>query len=323
MDDNHNKISDELLAAFLDGNVNADETERLLSALGSDKELAEIVALADAIDVETQKEERQIIPMWALAAANPDNLCSFECEAFILRHLDYDIDHWTLLETAKANNWVREEGTPLHHVGRLLELKGLYVERKYDATSEDLEKAIDGFKEVIAIVDRNIPDGYEDCRHPCFHAVYVTRVEDDGAVVYLNLDTMFEETLERDDFLKAWKCSGCYMVSATKSLKGYNPQPIDVEAISLDANLEDLTEAIAENAHDIWARARMDEGWTYGPVRDDVKKQHPDLVPYAQLSDSEKEYDRLMAMNTLRLVNRLGYDIVNNNKNRQVSDKSQ
>ncbi|MBO5444997.1 MAG: Ryanodine receptor Ryr [Muribaculaceae bacterium] len=101
------------------------------------------------------------------------------------------------------------------------------------------------------------------------------------------------------------------MVTATKSLNGYNPQPINVEDISLDSNLEDLTEAIAENAHDIWARARMDEGWTYGPVRDDERKEHPDLVPYAQLPDSEKEYDRLMAMNTLRLVRRLGYDIVN------------
>ncbi|PWL58542.1 MAG: Ryanodine receptor Ryr [Bacteroidales bacterium] len=103
------------------------------------------------------------------------------------------------------------------------------------------------------------------------------------------------------------------MVKISKEVAGYNPQPISVEDIDLDADLEDLTEAIAENAHDIWARARMDEGWAYGPVRDDAKKQHPDLVPYAQLPDSEKEYDRIMAMNTLRLVRRLGYDIINNN----------
>ncbi|MDE6418871.1 MAG: Ryanodine receptor Ryr [Duncaniella sp.] len=94
---------------------------------------------------------------------------------------------------------------------------------------------------------------------------------------------------------------------------GYNPQPIDVADIDLDADLLDLTEAIAENAHDTWARARMDEGWTYGPVRDDARRQHPDLIPYAQLPDSEKEYDRIMAMNTLRLVKRLGFEIVNTN----------
>ncbi|MDE7386468.1 MAG: Ryanodine receptor Ryr [Muribaculaceae bacterium] len=99
------------------------------------------------------------------------------------------------------------------------------------------------------------------------------------------------------------------MVTASPTANGYNPQPINVEDITLDADLEELTEAIAENAHDIWARARMDEGWTYGPVRNDSLKQHPDLVPYSQLPDSEKEYDRIMAMNTLRLVRRLGYTI--------------
>lgn len=314
MDNNHNNISDELIAAFLDGNVNADDANQVISAIDTDKELAEIVSLSDAIDSAVQTEERRIIPMWALAAANPNNLCSFECETFILQHLDYDIDNWTLLETAKANNWVREDGTPLHHVGRLLELKGLHVDRKYDATLQDLENALDNHKEVIAVVDRNIIDEPEDCEHPLFHTIYITGVDDDGAVVYLDLDTLLEETVEKEDFLKAWKCSGNYMISATESLGGYNPQPINVEDISLDANLEDLTEAIAENAHDIWARARMDEGWTYGPVRDDAKKQHPDLVPYAQLPDSEKEYDRLMAMNTLRLVLRLGFGIINYNK---------
>lgn len=311
MEDKHNNISDEMLAAFLDGNVNADEANRILSAIGKNKELTEILSLSDEIDSVTQNEERKIIPMGALAAANPNNLCSFECEIFILQHFDYDIDHWSLLETAKANNWVREEGTPLHHVGRLLELKGLRVERKYDASLQDIEKDLGNYKEVIAVVDRYILDRTEDCKHPFFHAIYITNVEEDGAVMYLNLDTMLEDTVEKDDFLKAWKCSGNYLVSATKSLNGYNPQPINVEDISLDANLEDLTEAIAENAHDIWARARMNEGWTYGPVRDDAKKQHPDLVPYAQLPDSEKEYDRIMAMNTLRLVRRLGFDIVN------------
>lgn len=313
MDDKQNTISDELLAAFLDGNVNADEANQILSAIGTDKELTEIMSLSDAIDSVTQNEKHRIIPMGALAAANPNNLCSFDCETFILQHLDYNIDHWSLLETAKANNWVREEGTPLHHVGRLLELKGLHVDRKYDATLKDLEKALDNYKEVIAVLDRCVLDKSKDCKQPLFHAVYVTSVEEDGAVMYLNLDTMLEEVVEKKEFLKAWKCSGNYMVSATKSLNGYNPQPINVEDISLDANLEDLTEAIAENAHDIWARARMDEGWTYGPVRDDARKQHPDLVPYAQLPDSEKEYDRLMAMNTLRLVRRLGYDILYEN----------
>ena len=68
-------------------------------------------------------------------------------------------------------------------------------------------------------------------------------------------------------------------------------------------------EAIAENAHDIWAKARLEDGWKYGDVRDDKHKRHPDLVPYSDLTDSEKKYDRIMARGTLELVQRLGYKI--------------
>lgn len=314
MEDNHNYISDEELAAYLDGNVSEDEVAGILSSLGDNPEVAEILALSPEIDRVVAEEKNRLLPMWALAAANPENLCSFECEAFILQHLDYDIDQWSLLETAKANNWLREDGTPLHHVGRLLELKGLYVERRYDVSVEELEKAVDAGKQVIAVIDKNVIEGKEEEKVPSFHAIYVTWVED-GDVEYLDLDTLRDVGIDKDVFLKAWKCSGNYMVTASEVANGYNPQPINVEDIDLDANLEELTEAIAENAHDIWARARMDEGWTYGPVRNDDLKQHPDLIPYAKLPDSEKEYDRLMAMNTLRLVRRLGFDIVNRNNN--------
>lgn len=302
-----------MLAAFLDGNVSEDEMLQIISSLCQNPEAGEIVNLSQRIDHEVAEENNRLLPMWALAAANPENLCSFECEAFILQHLDYDIDHWTLLEEAKANNWVREEGTPLHLVGKLLELKGVYVDRKYDAGIKDLERAVDSGMQVIAIIDKNVIDNVTDSKAPSYHAIYVTQIED-GDVEYLNLETLMEDGIDKDVFKKAWKASGNYMVTASRIANGYNPQPINVEDIDLDANLEELTEAIAENAHDIWARARMDEGWTYGPVRNDDLKQHPDLVPYSQLPDSEKEYDRLMAMNTLRLVRRLGFDIINRNK---------
>jgi hypothetical protein len=77
----------------------------------------------------------------------------------------------------------------------------------------------------------------------------------------------------------------------------------------LDQSLLALTEQLAENAHDVWARQRLAEGWTFGPARDDVTRKHPDLVPYAELPDSEKQYDRATAMETLRAVVALGYRI--------------
>lgn len=100
------------------------------------------------------------------------------------------------------------------------------------------------------------------------------------------------------------------MVRVLQSVEEYEPQPVNLESIPLGDELNELIEAIAENAHDVWAVARMNEGWTYGPVRDDEKKHHPDLVPYSSLPDSEKEYDRLMAKNTIKLVRKLGIGIV-------------
>lgn len=308
MENNHNYLSDEDLAAFLDGNVDELETASTCSSLSSDYEASTILALSPNIDFAVETEMHRILPVWALAAANPQNMCSFDCEIFILKKQNFDIDHWSLLETAKANNWLREFGTPLHHVGRLLELKGMHVERKYDAGTSDLAEALDNGRHVIAIVDKNIMEGKPAEARPRYHAIYIRKI-DDKNIYYISTDTGQEQLIAIDKFLKAWECSGNYMVGATLSPAGYNPQPIDVSDIDLDADLEDLTEAIAENAHDIWARARMNEGWTYGPERNDDLKQHPDLVPYARLADSEKEYDRIMAMNTIRLVRRLGFAV--------------
>lgn len=89
----------------------------------------------------------------------------------------------------------------------------------------------------------------------------------------------------------------------------YNPNPIDLSDVTLDSSLESLVEALAENVHDTWAKGRMDEGWTYGPVRDDAKKRHPCLVPYADLPESEKSYDRDTAVSTLKFICKMGYRI--------------
>ena len=89
----------------------------------------------------------------------------------------------------------------------------------------------------------------------------------------------------------------------------YNPKPVDTTEIVLTDSLIELTEKIAENVHDVWAKGRMDEGWTYGETRNDELKKHPCLVPYDELSDSEKEYDRNTAIETIKLIQKLGYEI--------------
>jgi class 3 adenylate cyclase/tetratricopeptide (TPR) repeat protein len=89
----------------------------------------------------------------------------------------------------------------------------------------------------------------------------------------------------------------------------YKPKPIDTSGVKLPRGLRKLTEELAQNNHDLWAKQRLSEGWTYGPNRDDHKKTHPDLIPYSDLSDSEKQYDRITAIEGLRAIIALGYQI--------------
>jgi len=87
------------------------------------------------------------------------------------------------------------------------------------------------------------------------------------------------------------------------------PAPRDTSAVRLTAEMSALTEDLAKNTHEVWATQRVAEGWRYGPCRNEERMEHPGLVPYADLPDSEKEYDRSTALETLRLILSLGYHI--------------
>ena len=96
-------------------------------------------------------------------------------------------------------------------------------------------------------------------------------------------------------------------------MKTYTPQPLNTGGIELSPDLLELTEQIAANVHDVWAQNRIAEGWQYGTKRNDGRKEHPCLVPYADLPESEKEYDRKTAMETLKVIKKLGFEIVKHN----------
>ena len=89
----------------------------------------------------------------------------------------------------------------------------------------------------------------------------------------------------------------------------YEPKPIDTSDVVLPEELLELTEMIAENVHDVWAVGRLSEGWTYGAVKNTEKKVTPSLVPYADLPESEKDYDRKTALETLKFIVKSGYEI--------------
>ena len=91
--------------------------------------------------------------------------------------------------------------------------------------------------------------------------------------------------------------------------KTYTPAPADTSSVVLSDELMQLTEEMARNVHDVWAVGRIAEGWTWGPERNDAKKENPCLVPYEKLPEGEKAYDRNTAIQTLKLILSLGYRI--------------
>jgi len=319
-----NNISAEVLAAFLDGNATAQESKEIFGALTEDAELRELLHISQSVDAELgmSSQDCEFIPMTAMAATcNEENYCCLECEKYILCKLNIEFDEEQLLQNAIQNGWQKENGTALHNVGRHLENKGLIVTRQYNASIEDIATALKDDESVIVAVDGGellgnkadeiiedlvigqIPD----------HTVVVVSLNpnNDTITIYDPNSSNVEDIYPLEQFKDAWNDSKNYLVTITSnSMKTYTPKPIDLSDVELTEDLNELREAIAENAHEIWAENRQAEGWTYGPQRDDQLKQTPDMVPYSQLPEGEKEYDREMAMKTIKLLKKLGYDLI-------------
>ncbi len=93
------------------------------------------------------------------------------------------------------------------------------------------------------------------------------------------------------------------------NMEKYVPHPVDTSDIELPHELDDLVEKVAKNVHEVWAQSRMSQGWTWGPQRSDELKTHPCLVPYEELPEVEKQYDRDTALGTISLMMKLGFKI--------------
>lgn len=320
------KISNELLAAYLEGKTNREQTLQVLQALKTDADLRETLEIALAVKEEIGEMPefmpsvhepvahvigRDILPMMQLAAKDDENICSVVCEAYVLQRHGMQFVPDELLTLAREKHWLKTEGTPLHAIGQILAEKGLLITRRYDATLEDVARVLALDNDVIVAVNmQKLYVEQPETDSEINHAVVVSAVEV-GANKVTIYDPMKRAHVDvlLPYFQRAWGDSRNYMVRVLRSIEEYEPEPIHLDEVTLSDNLIELREAIAENLHDVWAINRINEGWTYGPVRDDEKKQHPDLVPYCALPDGEKEYDRLMAWNTLKLVKKLGFEI--------------
>lgn len=341
-------ITNELLAAYAAGNVSASERQVVRQYLVDHPEELEsvIVMMDDDFDIqlenvvpscsfnegldtlldEVEAEELDesvpsvsILPLMSKAAQNVvDNLCAVRCEGYALRALGIDVSDEDLENEAEENKWLKSEGTPLHCIGLLSEKRGIYASRRYGCSIDEIIRAVSNGEIVIAAIDNTeltqSPDEANqndslNGKTPN-HAVVVKSVDfENNSIELLDSSVPFSsQTYPIDVFQNAWDDSSNYIVILSNQ-SNYDPHPLNLDDVTIEPELMELREAIAENAHEVWAKTRKDQGWTYGAERDDIKKLHPDMIPYNLLPESEKEYDRQMAINTIKLVKKLGWEL--------------
>lgn len=346
-------VNDELLAAYAEGHVSNDERmavrqyltehpgelESVVMMMDEDYDMvldnetvppSSPVLLCDRLDAlydevsssDNRMPTCKILPATAMAAQNAiDNLCVIRCEAIALRRLGLSVTDEELLEESRAEGWLKSDGTALHHIGRLSGLHGMGVAHRYDCTLDDIREALLAGSVVIAAVDGGELTGDREAERRedigqgewPDHVVVVDAISKDTVTVCDSSTPQHQDTYPTERFLDAWADSSYYLIVINKG-DHYDPHPIDLSDVEITDDLVELREAIAENAHEVWAFNRKQEGWKYGPERDDDQKLHPDMIAYSQLPESEKLYDREMAMNTIRLVKKLGWDIVKRKK---------
>ncbi|XP_056666198.1 ryanodine receptor 3 isoform X3 [Monodelphis domestica] len=97
------------------------------------------------------------------------------------------------------------------------------------------------------------------------------------------------------------------------SQASFIPCPIDTSQIVLPPHLEKIRDRLAENIHELWGMNKIELGWTFGKIRDDNKRQHPCLVEFSKLPETEKNYNLQMSTETLKTLLALGCHIVHIN----------
>lgn len=341
-------ITNELLAAYAEGNVsqeerlavrqylteNPQEWDSMLMMMDKDYDitldeddvaslntsklddnLGELLTELDS--QELTDSDFRILPAMAMAAENKvDNLGVIHCEGIALRRFGFDISDEELMAESRNAGWLQKSGTALHNIGRLAGSHGLGVSHRYECTIEDIQESLSTGHIVLAAVDANeLIGNYAEERQKDIidgktpnHVVIVESVSEDTIIITDSATPQQHDVYPLAQFLDAWDDSSRYLIIISDG-EEYEPHPIDLSNVEISDDLIELREAIAENAHEVWAYNRKQEGWTYGPERDDVRKLHPDMIAYNKLPESEKLYDREMAMNTIKLLKKLGWEL--------------
>ena len=315
------------------GHINPEEFVDILTEIAVNPDLQEVLVneRRSSYISEQMEDYGSFIPASSIAAADGQNLCDFQCETFILRKEGEIVDNEEdLASQSRRNYWLLSQGTPLFNMGRLMERHGLLVKRDFNVDLDKLENLLLDHSVIVVVNGDTLQEKEIDILSAGFnlndtpnHAVVVTAVYRENNIVELynpatdEMGVVSEYPL--DVFAAAWAESKNYTVTARKKRNPYEyyPQPLDVSSVNINPELMELIELIAENAHDIWAADKIKAGFVYAPTDQDGKEQpgkyNHYLLPYEMLEEQDKEPDRKMALQTIKLVKRLGYRLVNIN----------
>lgn len=329
----HNPITEEKLDLFLKGKTTAVETLEILEAMVFDPSIQEYIITQQRMNnvIELEQSYGSFIPITSMAADDGNNLCDIQCEKYLLSKYNITIDEATLTAKAQNNYWLSNLGVPLYNVGKLLEEHNLLVIRKYDADIDILINLLEGKEgelkhDAIVVVNNDLLTGNESDNYFADdnpnHAVVVNHVDKEKGIVELyNPSTgNTKDTYQLDIFIQSWSESKNYLVLVREKQyeHEYCPNPIDVSGVTLSPDLEELIDTIAENTHNVWAvdKIKKNPGIRYAPKDEngnEIQGHNHFLLPYSELSSEDKEYDIQMATQTIKLLKRIGYRLVNVN----------
>lgn len=343
------EITNDLLAAYAAGKTselerkavrqylldNPAELETVMMMMDEDYDLQledstpfcfdqELDTMLDDIDGEAPApfahsfSQSHILPITSKAAQNiVDNLCSVRCEGYALRALGIEISEGELKSAAEKQGLLNADGTALYNIGQLSAQYGLYVSRRYDCTVNDIQKSLKHGDVVIAVIDSTelalTPEVAEKLDRLCGenpnHALIIQAVdvEQNSITLFNPGDDKGTQHYPLDVFQEAWDDSANYLIISNRN--HYKPHPINLSDISLSNDIVQMQDVFAENIHEVWAKARWDEGWRYGPKRDDAEKADPYLLPYDLLPQQEKERYRTMALESIKILKKLGWKV--------------
>ena len=224
-----NCITEEMVAALLDGNAARDEIKQILADLPNSPELQEIVAIAIGVDRDLAlgfNVEDMLLTTAYAASSKRGNLCYWECEKHILNKHNIAFNEEEILSIAEKNLWRCDSGTALNNIGHCIEHLGMKIEQRFMGSLNDICEALNENKDVIVAVDGGelLGDRWIEMMEDIFdgekpdHTVVVLKcdIEHNIVTLYDPNSNNSVDSYPLEQFVDAWNDSNNYIVTAYK-----------------------------------------------------------------------------------------------------------